>query len=55
MTPQLPAPAPNVNAETRPFWDATTEGRLILKKCRACQTVNWSFDTAWIDATGHGT
>jgi uncharacterized OB-fold protein len=64
-TPQLPAPAPNVNAETKPFWDATTEGRLILKKCRACQTVNWyprtlcpacgSFDTEWIDASGRGT
>jgi uncharacterized OB-fold protein len=64
-TPQLPAPAPNVNAETKPFWDATTEGRLILKKCHACGTVNWyprtlcpacgSFDTAWIDASGRGT
>jgi uncharacterized OB-fold protein len=64
-SPQLPAPAPNVNAETKPFWDATTQGRLILRKCRACQTVNWyprtlcpacgSFDTEWIDATGRGT
>jgi uncharacterized OB-fold protein len=64
-TPQLPAPAPNVNPETRPFWDATTEGRLILRKCTACGTVNWyprtlcpacgSFDTEWIEAAGRGT
>jgi uncharacterized OB-fold protein len=62
---QMPAPAPNVNAETKPYWDATLEGKLMLKKCNACSTVNWyprtlcpacgSFDTAWIQASGRGT
>jgi uncharacterized OB-fold protein len=64
-TPQLPAPAPAVNPETRPFWDATAQGRLLLKQCRACGSVNWyprtlcpacgSFDTEWIEASGQGT
>jgi uncharacterized protein len=64
-TPPLPAPAPNVNPETRPYWEATTRGQLILPRCRACTTVNWyprtlcpacgSFDTEWINASGQGT
>jgi uncharacterized OB-fold protein len=67
MTPSgpLPAPAPVINAETKPYWDATLEGKLMLKQCTACGTVNWyprtlcpscgSFDTEWIQATGRGT
>jgi uncharacterized protein len=61
----LPAPAPQVNTETKPFWDATTEGRLLLARCRACSTVIWyprafcpvcqSFDIEWIQASGRGT
>jgi uncharacterized OB-fold protein len=61
----LPAFAPPVTPETKPFWDATAEGRLVLPKCRTCQTVIWyprsicpechSMDVEWIDATGTGT
>jgi uncharacterized OB-fold protein len=64
-TPALPAPAPAVNPETKVYWDATLEGKLMLRKCNACGTVNWyprslcpacgSFDTGWIQAAGHGT
>jgi uncharacterized protein len=64
-TPSLPAPAPVINPETKPYWDATLEGKLMLKQCTACGTVNWyprtlcpacgSFDTEWIQATGRGT
>jgi Rubredoxin-like zinc ribbon domain (DUF35_N) len=39
--PQLPAPHPAVNPETRPFWDATARGQLLLRRCRSCTTVNW--------------
>jgi uncharacterized protein len=63
--PSLPAPAPVINPETKPYWDATLEGKLMLKQCTACGTVNWyprtlcpacgSFDTEWIQATGRGT
>ncbi len=60
----LPAPAPPVSPETREFWEATAEGRLLLKRCRACSTVIWypraicpdcaSLDTEWFEASGRG-
>jgi uncharacterized OB-fold protein len=64
MSPQLPSPAPPVNAETEAFWDATTHGTLLLKSCRSCRVIHWyprsmcpacgSFDTEWIEASGRG-
>ena len=64
-TPDFPAPAPVVNPETKPFWDATTEGRLLLPHCRACDTFIWyprlfcpncsSTDVEWVEASGRGT
>lgn len=61
----LPTPAPPVTPETKPFWDATAEGRLVLPKCRPCRTVFWypraicpnchAIDVEWIDAAGRGT
>jgi uncharacterized protein len=61
----LPAPAPAVNPETKTFWDATAEGKLLLPKCDKCQTIIWyprqfcpecsSFDVSWIEASGKGT
>ncbi|HEX4833924.1 MAG TPA: OB-fold domain-containing protein [Trebonia sp.] len=60
----LPAPAPPVNPETQEFWDATARGRLLLRRCRACGSVNWyprvicpecsSLDTEWFEASGRG-
>jgi uncharacterized protein len=51
-------------ADGRPFWEAAAQGRLILQRCRSCETVRfpprhqcvkcWSPETAWFDATGHG-
>jgi uncharacterized OB-fold protein len=29
-------PAPAVTPETRPFWDAAAEGRLVIKGCSSC-------------------
>jgi uncharacterized OB-fold protein len=64
-TKTLPAPAPIVNAETKHFWDATQEGKLLLTRCKECNTVIWyprafcpecsSFDTEWVEASGRGT
>jgi uncharacterized protein len=61
----LPVPTPRVNAETRPFWNATAEGRLSLPHCTSCGFVIWyprarcpecgSTDVRWQDATGAGT
>lgn len=64
-TTALPALAPDINPETKPFWDATLEGRLLIKKCTACGDHYWyprticplcgSFDTEWVEAAGTGT
>jgi len=61
----LPAPPPIINVETKPFWDATAEGKLLLPRYNACDTVIWyprafcpecsSFDISWIEASGRGT
>ena len=58
-------PAPQVNPEIKPFFDAAAQGTLILKKCAACgQTHHYpraicpfcaSERTEWITASGRGT
>ena len=60
----LPAPAPAVNPETTEFWAATSEGRLLLKRCPDCGAVIWyprvicpqcaSLRTEWFQAVGRG-
>jgi uncharacterized protein len=60
-----PAPAPAVNPETKVFWDATAEGRLLLKRCQDCGVPIWypraicpecsSMNTEWFQASGRGT
>jgi uncharacterized OB-fold protein len=57
-------PAPEPNPETRPFWDAAAQGRLLLKKCLACNQVHYypraicpfcgSDRTDWQQASGVG-
>jgi hypothetical protein len=64
MSTELPAPAPTVNPETRQFWGATAEGRLLLKRCLDCGSVIWypraicpecaSLRTEWFQASGRG-
>jgi uncharacterized OB-fold protein len=61
----LPTPEPPVTPETKPFWDAAADNRLVLPRCTSCQTVIWyprTFCPAchtegveWIDASGQGT
>jgi len=62
--PALPVPPPAVNPETKPFWEATAQGRLLLKRCLDCGAVIWyprvicpdcaSLRTEWFEATGRG-
>ncbi len=28
--------APVINPESKPFWDATAQGKLMIKRCKAC-------------------
>ena len=61
----LPAPSPQINVETKAFWDATAEGKLLLPRCNECDVVIWypklfcpecsSFDISWFEASGKGT
>ena len=57
-------PAPAVNVESQPFWDAAAQGRFLIKRCRACGEPHWyprtlcpfcfSADTAWEESPGAG-
>lgn len=56
---------PTVEAETRPFWDAAADGRLLIQRCSACDAWQyyprpfckacWSEDVEWAEASGRGT
>jgi uncharacterized OB-fold protein len=62
MTRQIPAPA--VTIESKPFWDAATEGRFLIKRCTACGEAHWypralcpfcfSDETVWEESPGEG-
>lgn len=63
-TRPLPAPAPEVNPETAPFWDATARGELLVKQCEDCASLIWyprsvcpecgSPRTRWQPVSGRG-
>lgn len=56
---------PTVEDESRPYWDAAAEGRLLVARCNACTEFHhyprpfcpacWSDDVDWIDASGAAT
>ena len=58
-------PPPPVNPETKPFWDAAAQGRLLIKRCTACDEPHWypraicpfcgSERTEWMEVSGRGT
>ncbi len=60
----LPAPAPDVNPETAPFWAATARGELLVKQCEDCAGLIWyprsvcpecgSPRTRWQPVSGRG-
>lgn len=69
MSEQTPAttrkiPAPAVNVESKPFWDAAAEGRFLIKRCKACGKAHWyprsicpncfSDQTVWEESPGEG-
>ena len=59
--PHLPIP----DAETEPYWAGARAGKLMLKRCKACDRPFfyprshcprcWSSDTDWMQASGRGT
>ncbi|HET9628361.1 MAG TPA: Zn-ribbon domain-containing OB-fold protein [Novosphingobium sp.] len=56
---------PTIEDETRPFWDALREGRLLIARCDSCGEVHyyprpmcpfcWSEDVSLVEASGTGT
>lgn len=57
-------PAPEANPETRPFWEAAAQGRLLIGKCKACGKPHYypralcpfcgSDATEWVQSEGGG-
>ena len=62
---RMPTPAPMVQPEVKVFWDATTQGKLLLPKCTKCRGYIWfprpfcpacgSLSIEWVQASGRGT
>ena len=64
MTQPRSIPAPLVNAENKPYFDAAAQGRLMVKRCTACAEFHFyprtlcpfCFGaTEWHEAAGTGT
>lgn len=57
--------APRINDESRPFWEATTRGELLVKHCTTCGENHYfprtfcpfcfSDATEWLKCSGRGT
>ena len=64
--PQMPRTAtwhlPQPDVESAPYWEGAAAGKLMIKRCRACERAYfyprahcpacWSTDTEWIEASG---
>src|SRR6185503_3712110 len=67
--PEMPKVAtwhlPVADLETAPYWEATKQGKLMIKECASCGRAFfyprnhcpncWSTDTSWREASGRGT
>jgi uncharacterized OB-fold protein len=61
----MPPDLPVVDEETRPFWDAAREGKLLIRSCAACERPHyyprpfcpfcWSERVLWVQTTGRAT
>ena len=62
---QRTIPAPESSPETKAFWEGAAQGKLLIKKCRACGQSHYypralcpfcfSDATEWLTAAGTGT
>jgi uncharacterized OB-fold protein len=56
---------PTVEAETKPYWDAAKDGKLLIRRCSDCGTPHsyprpfcprcWSENVPWEEASGRAT
>ena len=64
-TAERKIPAPPPNPETKAFWEAASQGKLLIKRCKACGQAHYypralcpfcgSDATEWQAAAGSGT
>lgn len=64
MNSPVKYPAPQATPETKPFWDAAAEGRLLIKRCSGCGEAHYfpralcpfcfSDHTEWEETAGEG-
>lgn len=56
-------PEPTLDAESQPFYEATAQGRFLLRRCRDCGQAHWyprslcpfcMGETVWVEASGRG-
>lgn len=57
-------PIPPQGMHTKPFWDGTRAGKLMLPRCRSCNRVHWyprlicpfchATELEWVEASGYG-
>ncbi len=38
---EIPKPVPEITPITQPFWDAAVKGKLVMQRCRDCQSWVW--------------
>jgi uncharacterized protein len=60
----LPAPVPEADGLSAPYWEGARRGELVIQRCRACRGWQWgpewichrclSFDLGWERVTGRG-
>jgi uncharacterized OB-fold protein len=65
MATEIRFDLPTPNPETKPFWDAAREGKLLICRCGACRHAFlyprpfcpkcWSDDVRWEQASGRAT
>ncbi|HPU16738.1 MAG TPA: OB-fold domain-containing protein [Polymorphobacter sp.] len=65
MTEPRKLRAPEINPESKPFWDAAAQGQLLVKRCTACGEAHYyprticpfcgSDATVWETCSGKGT
>jgi uncharacterized OB-fold protein len=65
MTEAYAKPLPEPTRDSRPYWDALREGRLVIQQCAACGKLRhyprpvcdgcYSMETTWRQMSGRGT
>ncbi len=64
----MSVPLPNVDLDSRPFWDGVREGKFLVTRCGVCGAHYWPIsycradhvvapfmgDMSWVEASGRG-